>query len=112
MARILKLAIALSILPLLWTLFVWILDSPNGHIATPSPAAFLAVLLVELVYLLPTVIAFFRGLPNTGSLFVLNLTLGWSLIGWVIFFAMAVRSKPRPVVVVVQQASPTSPRPR
>lgn len=45
-------------------------------------------------YLLPTVIAVLRKVPNTGSVLVLNLLLGWTLIGWAVALAMPVRSIP------------------
>ena len=48
-----------------------------------------------LLYFVPTVIAFVRRVPNSISVLVVNLFLGWSLIGWVVALAMAVRTKPR-----------------
>jgi hypothetical protein len=47
-------------------------------------------------YFAPTMIANHRKLPNQGSLFVINLFLGWTFIGWVVALAMAVRSRPEP----------------
>ena len=44
------------------------------------------------VYLVPTWIAFHRGVVHRGSVFVVNLLLGWSVVGWVVALAMAVRS--------------------
>ncbi|WP_328866808.1 superinfection immunity protein [Streptomyces sp. NBC_00341] len=50
-----------------------------------------------LAYFVPTVVAFTRGVSNSGSVFVLNLFLGWTLVGWVVALAMAARStEPRP----------------
>ena len=46
------------------------------------------------VYFLPSLIAGRRKVPNAGSVFVLNLFLGWTLIGWVIALSMAVRTVP------------------
>jgi hypothetical protein len=54
-------------------------------------AAFLAVLAVA-VYLAPTLVAWARGVPHMGSIIVINIALGWTLIGWVIALAMATRS--------------------
>jgi len=45
------------------------------------------------VYFLPAIIGRIRGVPNLGSIFVINLFLGWTLIGWVIALAMAARSR-------------------
>ena len=36
------------------------------------------------IYFLPTAIAAMRGHPNGIPIFILNLLLGWSFIGWVI----------------------------
>jgi hypothetical protein len=52
------------------------------------------VLLAAALYMLPWLIASRRGVPNVGSVFVVNFFLGWSLIGWVVALAMAVRSVP------------------
>ncbi|MFG2674398.1 superinfection immunity protein [Streptomyces sp. NPDC048445] len=50
-----------------------------------------------LAYFAPTVVAFARGVSNSGSILVLNLFLGWTLVGWVVALAMAARSaEPRP----------------
>ncbi|MEU9089931.1 superinfection immunity protein [Streptomyces sp. NPDC087901] len=45
-----------------------------------------------LAYFVPTVVAFSRGVPNKGSVLVVNLFLGWTLVGWVVAMAMAARS--------------------
>jgi hypothetical protein len=66
-------------------------------------SAFLVV--IFLLYFLPAVIA--KKKPNASSVFVINLLLGWTLIGWVVALAMAV-SDPRPQVVVQQSGPPAS----
>ncbi len=43
-----------------------------------------------LVYFLPTIIALIFGCDRTGSVFVMNLFLGWTFIGWVWAFIWAV----------------------
>ncbi|GGN52177.1 MULTISPECIES: superinfection immunity protein [Oceanobacillus] len=43
------------------------------------------------VYFLPTIIAKINNQPNFLSIFVLNLFLGWSLVGWVISLVWAVK---------------------
>lgn len=45
-----------------------------------------------IAYWIPTVVAFVRGVPNKASVLVINLFLGWTIIGWVVALAMAVRS--------------------
>ena len=55
------------------------------------PLALLGIVL----YFIPTGVAMVRHVPNTGSVFVLNLFLGWTVVGWVIALAMAARSIPQ-----------------
>lgn len=59
-------------------------------IATSSPA--LGFFLIAL-YFVPTIVAFSREVVNAGSVLVINLFLGWTLIGWVVALAMAVRTQ-------------------
>ena len=47
-----------------------------------------------IAYWIPTIIALVRGVPNKGSVIVINLFLGWTIIGWVVALAMAARSRP------------------
>jgi len=42
------------------------------------------VLLVVALYLLPSLIATSRHKRNAGAIFLLNLFLGWTVLGWVI----------------------------
>jgi RsiW-degrading membrane proteinase PrsW (M82 family) len=56
----------------------------------------LIIVLAILLYFLPYFIARYRHHHNTNSILVLNLFLGWSLIGWVIALAMAVSHIPQP----------------
>ena len=41
------------------------------------------------VYFLPTIVAGLREAPNKNSVFVVNLFLGWTLVGWVVALAIA-----------------------
>ncbi|MGP4114298.1 superinfection immunity protein [Streptomyces sp. 4N509B] len=50
------------------------------------------VVVAAALYLLPTFVAFGRGVRNAGSVLVVNLFLGWTLVGWVVALAMAARS--------------------
>jgi hypothetical protein len=43
------------------------------------------------MYFMPTISAYTRGVPNKGSVFVINLFLGWTFIGWVVAMGMAAR---------------------
>jgi hypothetical protein len=44
------------------------------------------------LYLLPVLIGLVRGAPDLVSVAVVNVLLGWTLFGWVIALAMALRS--------------------
>ena len=45
-------------------------------------------------YFVPTIVAVIRKVPNIGSIVVINLFLGWTLVGWVVALAMAARTVP------------------
>ena len=47
------------------------------------------ILLALISYFLPTVVAGIRGHADKGPIFIINLFLGWSLIGWVAALAWA-----------------------
>ena len=72
----------------------------------------LFVLLVP--YFLPTIIAILRQKTNTGSIFALNLLLGWSLIGWVVALIWALSSdnmRSQTVIVNNMSPAPSAPAP-
>jgi len=50
----------------------------------------IGILLCITIYMLPAGIGIIRGRSNAGAIFVLNLFLGWTLIGWVISLVWAV----------------------
>jgi len=57
------------------------------------------VLGAVLVYFLPWLIAWGRGKSNTVAIFVLNLLLGWTLVGWVVALVWASTAEtPAPAV--------------
>jgi hypothetical protein len=58
------------------------------------------------LYLIPTIIAAIRKVPNLGSVVVINLFLGWTLVGWVVALAMAARSQPQAAQVQVFTQGP------
>lgn len=57
----------------------------------------LAILITicSLGYLLPTGIAMLRIRTNTAAIFVLNLLLGWTVVGWVIALVWSVANDER-----------------
>jgi Superinfection immunity protein len=61
-----------------------------------------------MVYLLPFLIAYARRVPGIGSIAVINILLGWTLIGWAVALAMACRPvcPPGPVMPPSRPGSP------
>jgi hypothetical protein len=45
--------------------------------------------LVSFLYFLPWAIAATRGRPNTGGVFLVNLLIGWTVVGWIVALVMA-----------------------
>ncbi|MDO5619423.1 superinfection immunity protein [Kocuria sp.] len=62
-----------------------------------------------LLYLLPSIIAFIRKAPNIGSIVVINVLLGWILVGWVVALAMAFSSRQEPQVIIQNGPYPGTP---
>jgi hypothetical protein len=66
-----------------------------------SPDAGSVILAIILViasiaaYWVPTIVSATRKVPNMGSVVVVNLFLGWTIVGWIVALAMAFRD-PRP----------------
>lgn len=48
--------------------------------------------IMSLLYFLPLAIAFSRGHKDTGPIFVVDLFLGWTLVGWVVALVWACKS--------------------
>lgn len=51
------------------------------------------------IHFLPTIIAALRHGRSVGGIFLLNLLLGWTVIGWVIALVWALRDQPRYVAI-------------
>lgn len=51
------------------------------------------LLLMLVIYFLPTILAINRGIEPKGGVFVVNLFLGWTFLGWVGALAWAVSAK-------------------
>ena len=68
-------------------------SSPDSFAGT---FAFLTSVLVGFAaYWVPTIVAVVRKVPSKGSIIVINFFLGWTIIGWVVALAMAVRTRPQ-----------------
>ena len=50
--------------------------------------------LIVVIYCLPWLVAEQRHHPNSGSIAVINLFLGWTFLGWVVALAMACSAVP------------------
>jgi len=50
----------------------------------------LLVILIFTIYFLPTLIAFLRRHKNKLAIFLLNLLLGWTVLGWVVSLVWSV----------------------
>jgi hypothetical protein len=62
-----------------------------------APLNLLLFLLAIAVYLLPTVLAFFRDCESAMWIAVLNVFLGWTIFGWFIAMGWAAGGKIKPV---------------
>jgi hypothetical protein len=63
----------------------------------------LVIAALATAYLLPVMIAWLRHAPDIGAVAVVNIVLGWTLIGWVAALALALRRPASPVVQVFSQ---------
>jgi hypothetical protein len=57
------------------------------------------LLIIALIYFLPTIVALVRRGRDPGTAAVINLFLGWTFIGWVVALAIACRSRVEPIVI-------------
>ena len=78
-------------------------NSDSG--AGAGAAGLILILIFAGFYLIPTIVAIIRKVPNVGSVAVINIFLGWSIIGWVVALAMAARSVPPAQQVIINQGS-------
>jgi hypothetical protein len=54
----------------------------------------IGLIIILSLYMLPTIIGWQRKVINIGSVAAINLLLGWTLIGWCVALAMALRTNP------------------
>ena len=69
------------------------------------------VIVVGLVYFAPFIIGKTRGVAHVDGLFAINLVFGWSIIGWVVAMAMALRSIEESVAPAVPVSTLLAPAP-
>ncbi len=68
-------------------------------------AIFIFVVMGICIYFIPTFVAVTRKVTNAGSVFVINLLLGWSIVGWAVALAMAVKTNMTRIEIVNSEAS-------
>ena len=80
---------------------------PSGLNAFGKVVAFSFFIVAPLLYLLPTLEALLKEHPNLPAIGLVNVLLGWSLLGWVVAEVWALK-KPEPVAAVAVAGAPTA----
>ncbi|MHB8237780.1 MAG: superinfection immunity protein [Acidithiobacillus ferrivorans] len=64
----------------------WLMDSVSGSMAV----IVIFAVIILLVYVLPTLLGLAMGNPHPGWLALVNITLGWTVLGWLacLFWAL------------------------
>jgi hypothetical protein len=64
-------------------------DMRFGDMTLGATATILLLIAILVLYMLPTLIAFGREHPHREELAVINIVVGWTLIGWIAVFLWA-----------------------
>lgn len=64
----------------------------------------LAILFGIAMYFLPAIVAHHRQHVSFGAILLVNLLLGWSVVGWIVCFAWACSGNTRQQVVILPPA--------
>lgn len=83
-------------------------SSPSQLNAFGKIVSSLFFVLAPILYMLPTIEAYLRRHSNLAALSMLNIFLGWTFIGWVMAYILALK-KPSEVVVKSHVATTDSP---
>ena len=70
-----------------------LLDEESGKVLTGFATLIGILAILLLIYFLPALVAHSEKHHNATAIFVLNLLLGWTFIGWVIALVWAVTKK-------------------
>ena len=70
----------------------------------------LLLVLIIILYFLPTFMAVMQGQRQAAAIFMLNLFLGWTFIGWAIAIVWAFVKEADPVIVTVDSETASSNR--
>ena len=73
---------------------------------TPSGIALFLFCVGLLVYFVPFIVARSRAVNNVPQIFVLNLFLGWTLLGWVLALIWALKPVEKRISVTTPQSAP------
>ena len=80
-------------------------------LAVATNGAVLFLLIIGALYFLPTICARNNGHHNEGAILVLNLLLGWTLVGWVVAMVWACMKLPvAPQTTAVDPPKTADPR--
>jgi len=71
-----------------------------------SDILIIPILILLVLYFIPTIVAYSKARHNKGAVFIINLFLGWTFIGWVVALAWAVSNKNPPQQIIVNSNSP------
>jgi len=96
-------------------LAIWIIshsDDTRNFISNHKENMFLLLgacvpLSIIPIYLLPWVVSVSNGHPSKTGIFVLNLFLGWTFVGWVVALVWAFTKPQTPQQVIVYQNTPS-----
>lgn len=78
-----------------------VMVSPPRRTSTAHLVIAWIVALLSLLYMLPWAVAASRNKSNTGAIALINLFLGWSVIGWVVALVMACSAESNQPQVIV-----------
>ena len=81
---------------------------PSGLNAFGKFAAFSFFIAAPTLYLLPTYEAWKNQHPNLTAIALVNIFLGWSLLGWVVAIVWAYK-KPEPTISIAKPMAPETP---
>jgi Superinfection immunity protein len=56
----------------------------------------IGILAITVAYFVPTLVALRRRVTSTGSVIAVNFFLGWTVVGWIVALAMALRTSTTP----------------
>ncbi len=84
-------------------------ESTDEDVAAFGIGMLILLFVVLGIYFLPTTIAMMTGSSLVAAVFVVNLFLGWSGLGWIAALVMAVLPKQKNQTIIVQQSSDGTP---